>query len=142
MREWASSNGAVVRQRSGSQETAMARSRTLSKNAYYEELKPISNVNKEYIDEHESDSEILQYDSDEASVESEERGNEESLNLGRVFETSNENLFLNNTLIKVWQERKVEPTLSILILRIYILKIFSVKIALLQIITHQMITFK
>ena len=31
MREWASSNGAVVRQRSGRQETTMARSKTLSK---------------------------------------------------------------------------------------------------------------
>ena len=85
MREWASSNGAVVRQRSGRQETTMARSGTLSKNTHYKELKPISNVDKEYIDEHESDSLILQYDSDEASVESEESDNEESLNLGRVF---------------------------------------------------------
>ena len=90
MRKWTSSNGAAVRQRSGRQETTMARSGTLSKNAYYEELKPISNVNKEYFDEHESDSEILQYDSDEASVDSEESDNEESLNLGTVFETSNE----------------------------------------------------
>ena len=105
MREWASSNGAVLRQRSGRQETAMARSETLSKNAYYEELKPTNNVDKEYIGEHESDSTILQYDSHEASVESEESGNEESLNLGRVFETSNE--FLNRAFIKVWQERKV-----------------------------------
>ena len=72
----------------------MARTETLSKNAYYEELKPISNVDKEYIGEHESDSEILQYDSDEARVESEESDNEGSLNLGRVFETSNENSFL------------------------------------------------
>ena len=94
MREWASSNGAVIRQKSGRQETTITRSRTLSKNAYYEELKPISNVDKEYIDEHESDREILQYDSDETSVKSEESDNEESLNLGRVFETSNENSFL------------------------------------------------
>ena len=94
MREWASSNGAVVRQKSGRQETTMARSETLSKNAYYVELKPISNVDKEYIGEHKSDSEILQYDSDEARVESEESDNEGSLNLGRVFETSNENSFL------------------------------------------------
>ena len=94
MQEWVSSNGTVVQQRSGRQETTMARSRTLSKNAYYEELKPISNVDKEYIDEHESDCKILQYDSDEASVESEESDNEESLNLGRVFEISNENSFL------------------------------------------------
>ena len=39
-------------------------------------------------------SNILQYDSDEGSVESEESDNEESLNLGRVFEKSNENTFL------------------------------------------------
>ena len=65
MREWASSNGTVVRQRSGRQEITMARSGTLSKNAYYKELKPISDVDKEYIDEHESNSEALQYDSDE-----------------------------------------------------------------------------
>ena len=76
------------------QETAMARSGTLSKNAYYEELKPISDVEKEYIDEHESDSEILPYGSDEVSVESEESDNEESLNLGRAFEISNANSFL------------------------------------------------
>ena len=94
MREWASSNDAVVLQRSGRQNMTMARSRTLSKNAYYEELKPINDVDKEYIDEHESDSKILQYDSDKANVESEECDNEELLNLGRVFETSNTNLFL------------------------------------------------
>ena len=76
------------------QETTMARSGTLSKNAYYEELKPISDVEKEYIDEHESDSEILQCGSDEASAESEESDNEESLNLGRAFEISNTNSFL------------------------------------------------
>ena len=85
----------------------MARSGTLSKNAYYAELKPISNVDKEYIDEHESHNEILQCDSYEASVESEVDDNEESLNLGRVFEKPNENSFLNNTFIKVWQGRKV-----------------------------------
>ena len=61
------------------------------KNAYYKELKPISDVDKEYIDEHESNSEALQYDSDEASVESEESDNKQSLNLESVFETSNEN---------------------------------------------------
>ena len=55
----------------------MARSGILSKQAYYEELKPISDVNKEYIDEHESNSEILQYDNDKASVNSEESDNEE-----------------------------------------------------------------
>ena len=94
MQEWASSNDTVVRQRSGRQETTMGRSGTFSKNAYYEELKPISDVDKEYTDEDESDNEVLQYDSDEASVKSEESDNEESLNLGRVFEISNENSFL------------------------------------------------
>ena len=73
-------------------------------NTYYEELKPISNVDKEYIGEHESDSKILPYDSDEASVESEESDNEESLNLVRVFEIS---IRFNRTFIKVWHERKV-----------------------------------
>ena len=72
----------------------MGRSGTLPENAYYEELKPISDAENEYSDEHESDSEIPQYDSDKASVESGESDNEESLNLGRVFETSNENTFL------------------------------------------------
>ena len=84
----------VVRQRSGRQETTMERSGTLSKNPYYIELKPISKVDKEYIDEHESDNEILQCDSIEASVESEESHNEESLNLERVFKISNEHSFL------------------------------------------------
>ena len=93
-RPWASSKDTVVQQRSGMQETTMARSGTLSKNAYYEELKPISDVEKKYIDEHESDSEILQYGSDETSVENEESDNEESLNLGRAFEISNTNSFL------------------------------------------------
>ena len=77
MRESESSNGDVVRQRKGRQKTTMARSGILSKNAYYEELKPINNVDKECIDEHESDSEILQYDNDKASVECEGRDNEE-----------------------------------------------------------------
>ena len=77
MRESESSNGDVVRQRKGRQKTTMARSGILSKNAYYEELKPINNVDKECIDEHESDSEILQYDNDKASVECEGSDNEE-----------------------------------------------------------------
>ena len=46
------------------------------KNAYYEELKANSDVDKEYIDEHESDSKILQYDSEEASIKSEESDSE------------------------------------------------------------------
>ena len=78
----------------------MARSGTLPKNAYYEEFKPISDAEKECSDEHESDSKILQYDSEEGSAESKESDNEESLNLGRVFET-----FVNKTFIKLWQER-------------------------------------
>ena len=94
MREWASSNDAVVRQKSGRQETTMAKRGPLSKNAYYKELKPISDLNKECFDENESDSEILQYHSDKASVESEERDNGESMNLGRVFEATNANSFL------------------------------------------------
>ena len=40
------------------------------------ELKANSDVNKEYIDEHESDSKILQYDSEEASIKSEESDSE------------------------------------------------------------------
>ena len=94
MREWTSTNGTVVRQRNGRQETTIVRSGVLPEKAYYEELKPISVVDKEYSDEHESDSEILQYDSDEASVESKKSDDEESLNLGRMFKTSNENSFL------------------------------------------------
>lgn len=41
MREWASINGAVVRQRTCRQETTMARAGTLPQNAYFEELVPI-----------------------------------------------------------------------------------------------------
>ena len=82
MQERASSNDGVVRQRIRRQETIIPMERkrqwseTLSKNAYYVELKPISVVDKEYIEEHESDSEILQYDSDEASVERDKSDNE------------------------------------------------------------------
>ena len=94
MREWASSNDAAAAQRSGSQETTITGSRSLPKKTNYEELKPISDADKEYRDGHESDSEILQYDSDEGSVESKESDNGESLNLERVFETSDENSFL------------------------------------------------
>ena len=56
----------------------MARSGTLPENAYHEELKPISDADKEYSDKHESDSEILQYDSDDTNFESEESDIEES----------------------------------------------------------------
>ena len=87
MREWASSNGAIVWQRSGRQETAIARNATLPENAYHEELKL-------YSDKH--DREILQFDSDEASVESEEKDNIKSLNSGRLFVALNENTLLWN----------------------------------------------
>ena len=46
MREWASSNGAVVRQRSCRQETTMARAGTLPENAYFEELIPQQQSNR------------------------------------------------------------------------------------------------
>ena len=36
----------------------------------------------------------MRYDSEEASIESEESNNEESLSLERMFEASNENTFL------------------------------------------------
>ena len=84
----------------------MASSGTLSKNTYYEELKPISDVDKEYIDEHQSDSKILLYDSEPASVESEESDNEEPLNLGSVWNIKRK-VVSHRTFIKVWQERKV-----------------------------------
>ena len=61
---------------------------------------PISDADKEYGDEHESDSKILQWDREEASVVSKESDNEESLNLGRVFEASNENWFLIGHLLR------------------------------------------
>ena len=78
MQEWASSNGAVFRQRNGSQETTMARSGTLSENSYYQELKPI--CDSDNSDKLESESNIPKYDSDEASTQSEENDNGESLN--------------------------------------------------------------
>ena len=59
MQERASSNFVAVGQRSERQETKIARSETLLENPYYEELKPISDEDKEYDDEHENDREIL-----------------------------------------------------------------------------------
>ena len=91
------------------QEKTMASNRTLSKNVYYEELKPVIDVDKEYIGEHQSDSKILLYDSDLASVKSEESDNEESLNLGRVFETSNARLFLIGHSSKFGRSVKFNP---------------------------------
>ena len=71
----------------------MARSRNLPENAYYEELKQIIDADKEYSGGNESYGEVLQYDSKEGSMESKESDNKQSLNLERVFETSNENTF-------------------------------------------------
>ncbi len=44
MREWASVNGAVVRQRSGRQETTMAKAGTLPEGSFNADLTPISNL--------------------------------------------------------------------------------------------------
>ena len=65
----------------------------MPENAYYEELKQIIDADKEYSDGNESYGEVLQYDSKEGSIERGESDNKQSLNLGRVFETSNENTF-------------------------------------------------
>ena len=46
MGEWASSNGADEKKKCGKQENIIARNLTLSKNAYYEELKLISDAEK------------------------------------------------------------------------------------------------
>ena len=72
----------------------------MPENAYHEEFKLISDADKEYNDEYESDRETLQYDSDEASVESEESDNNESLNSGRVSEKLNQNTLL------IWHSSK------------------------------------
>ena len=80
MREWASSNGAVVRQRSCRQETTMARAGTLPENAYFEELIPqqqdvIENVGTaDLADNVDSEiDEVLEYESDsENDVSSDE----------------------------------------------------------------------
>ena len=66
MREWASVNGAVVRQRSCRQETTMARSRTLPENDYHEELRPINLGNVST-----SDGEVAS-EEDEENVEEED----------------------------------------------------------------------
>ena len=55
------------------QGTTMARKRTLPETAYHVERKPISDADKEFSNEYESDTDILEYDSGEASVESEEK---------------------------------------------------------------------
>ena len=94
MREWASLNGQVVRQRSGRQETTMARAGTLPENAYHQELVPITSGNQtaksaKYVDrpaidaanevrdsDGESDNdtgdEEIRYSSDESESESDE----------------------------------------------------------------------
>ena len=71
MREWASVNGAVVRQRSSRQETTMARAGTLPENAYFQELRPLSaqeknsgDASEEEINEELTEDEIPEYESD------------------------------------------------------------------------------
>ena len=67
---------------------------TQPEHVQYEEIKPISDADKTYSNEHENDSEVLRYASNEASFESEKIDNKTMLNLGRVFETSNQKKFL------------------------------------------------
>ena len=66
MRDWASINGAVVRQRSCRQETTMARVGTLPENAYFKELTPIQGpAGRPYKNPHPDDvEEIPQYESE------------------------------------------------------------------------------
>ena len=63
MREWASVNGAVARERSCRQETTMARAGTPPENAYFEELTPISsnqvtNTNEQSVEEELNEGEV------------------------------------------------------------------------------------
>ena len=96
MREWASSNGAVVRQRSGRQETTMARSGTLPENAYFEELQPFTQNNIQQLDETDmeisSETESLEYESDQTTGNDSDEGSIETP--GRIFQTANEATFL------------------------------------------------
>ena len=55
---------------------------------------------KKHSDEHDADREILRHDSDEASADSEESDNQQSLNLGRVLWNIIWKYVLNETLIK------------------------------------------
>ena len=90
MREWASLNGQVVRQRSGRQETTMARAGTLPENAYHEELTPIvaqmeKPTVKETVAINEED-EKIQYSSEsdvEDSLSSDDETEYETTNLSR-----------------------------------------------------------
>ena len=90
MREWASINGAVVRQRSCRQETTMARAGTLPENAYFDELKPIHEQKTKLNDYEillegessgeesasESEGEVLEYESDSENENEIENENE------------------------------------------------------------------
>ena len=91
MREWASSNGTVVQQRS--ERNYNGKERNFVRRWILRRAQTNHWCSKEYSDERKSDSEILQYDSTD-SVESEGSDSQESLNVGRVFETSNENKLL------------------------------------------------
>ena len=74
MRQWASTNGAVVRQRSVRQETTMAKAGTLPEPAYNLDLVPInqsfiqientSPVEKRHEDEDDNEDEMIEYESD------------------------------------------------------------------------------
>jgi hypothetical protein len=65
-REWASLNGAVVRQRSVRQETTMAKPGTLPEGSYEVELVPNTASDS---DPAENNDEILHYDDDESDTE-------------------------------------------------------------------------
>lgn len=60
MREWASVNGAVVRQRSGRQETTMAKAGTLPEGSYNVELRPRDNSIDDDVEEIQTDEEAAQ----------------------------------------------------------------------------------
>ena len=79
MRQWASTNGAVVRQRSVRQETTMAKAGTLPEPAYKLDLVPInqsfiqientSPVEKRHEDEDDIEDEMIEYESDSENDE-------------------------------------------------------------------------
>ena len=78
MREWASVNGAVVRQRSCRQETTMARSGTLPENAYHEELRPIDLEHRvASVEDEEMEEEEVEKEEDEDEKEDEEEDEED-----------------------------------------------------------------
>ena len=104
MREWASINGAVVRQRSGQQETTMARAGTMPENAYFEEMTPIVNDQQMHEEEKQGEEEkeaeeiikeILTYSSDDGNISSSENDEDVEENASQtVSEIGNETTFL------------------------------------------------